>query len=94
MMWNIVSRYWSSALGLLVAGLAIAAKYYKAKAKKQKKRADNAVAQVKRDHAIAVAHKKIDIQTDLRLQELADELEDTGTTDAFRDPNSVFKDPD
>ena len=87
-MWNIVSRYWSLGLGLLVTGLAAAAaKYYKAKAKKQKKRADNAVAQVKRDHAIAEGDNELEGQFRPRRAEAVKEIEKTGATKELSEPN-------
>ena len=86
-MWNIVSRYWSLGLGLLVAGLATAAKYYKAKAKKHKKRADNAVAQVKRDHAIAEGDNELECQFRSRRAEALNEIKTKGATKELSEPN-------
>ena len=87
MMWNIVSRYWSVGLGLLVTGLAATAKYYKAKAKKQKKRADNAVARVKRDHAIAEGDNELEGQVRSRRAEAVNEIKEKGFTKELSEPN-------
>ena len=90
-MWNIISRYWSLGLGLLVAGLATAAKYYKEKAKKQKKRADNAVAQVKRDHAIAEKDNELEGQFRSRRAEAVKEIKQTGASKELSEPNKWQK---
>ena len=90
-MWNIVSRYWSLGLGLLVAGLATAAKYYKEKAKRQKKRADNAVAQVKHAHAVAEGDNELEGQFRSRRAEAVKEIEKTGATKELSEPNKWQK---
>ena len=91
MMWSAISQYWSLGLGLLAAGLAVATKYYKAKAKRQKKRADNAVAQVKRDHAIAEKDNELEGQFRSRRAEAVKEIEKTGATKELSEPNKWQK---
>ena len=90
-MWSAISRYWSLGLGLLVTGLAAAAKYYKAKSKKQKQRADNAVARVKRDHAIAKGDNELEGQFRSRHAEAQQEIEKTGATKELSEPNKWQK---
>ena len=90
-MWNIVSRYWSSALGLLVTGLLLTVKYLAEKAKRQKKRADNAVARVKRDHAIAEGDNELEGQFRSRRAEAQQEIEKTGATKELSEPNKWQK---
>lgn len=82
-----IRRYWSSALGLLVAGLAVAAKYYKTKAKKQKKRADRAVAQVKHDRAVAEGDNELEGQFRSRRAEAVKEIKTKGSTKELSEPN-------
>ena len=90
-MWNIVSRYWSLGIGLLVTGLLVTVKVLAKLAKKQKKRADNAVAQVKRDHAIAEKDNELEGQFRSRRAEAVKEIEKTGATKELSEPNKWQK---
>ncbi len=85
-----IKRYWSIGLGLLVAGLYASTKYYKAVAKKQKKRADNAEATV--DHVIEVMEKDSELDTEFksRRAEEAAKIEADGTSDSLANPNDAW----
>ena len=90
-MWNIVSRYWSLGIGLLVTGLLVTVKVLAKLAKKHKKRADRAVAQVKRDHAIAEGDNELEGQFRSRRAEAVKEIEKTGATKELSEPNKWQK---
>ena len=86
-MWSAISRYWSLGVGLLVTGLLATVNILAAKAKKQKKRADNAVAQVKRDHAIAEGDNELEGQFRSRRAEALNEIKTKGATKELSEPN-------
>ena len=90
-MWSLISRYWSLGVALLVTTLLATVRYLNAKAKKQKKRADNAVARVKRDHAIAEGDNELEGQFRSRRAEAQQEIEKTGATKELSEPNKWQK---
>ena len=90
-MWSAISRYWSLGVGLLVTGLLVTVKVLAKLAKKHKKRADNAVAQVKRDHAVAEGDNELEGQFRSRRAEAAKETKQTGATKELSEPNKWRK---
>ena len=86
-MWSLIKQRFYLGLGLLVAGLLATVKILASKAKRQKKRADNAVAQVKRDHAIAEGDNELEGQFRSRRAEAQQEIKRTGATKELSEPN-------
>ena len=94
MIWTIFSKIKASAylyLGFAAIGLLWLLKYLvsqnatlKLEKKIEKKRADIA-------HSVMEKDKDIDIQSDVRLEELRDELKESGTSDELSDPNEDWK---
>ena len=82
-----IKAYWSIGLALLVTGLLAAVKILAAKAKRQKKRADNAVAQVKHAHAVAEKDNEFEGQKRSRRADAVKEIKEAGTSKELSEPN-------
>jgi len=85
-----IKRYWSIGLGLLVAGLYASTKYFKAKAKREKKRADEAEAGL--EHSIEVLQRDSELDTEFKSRRAkeAAEIEASGASDELSDPNNEW----
>ena len=90
--WIAVKKYWSLGLGLLVAGLYAAMKFYKAAAKRQKKRANRAEAGLEK--SIEVLQKDSELDTEFKSRRAAEakKIESDGTSDELSEPNTWVRD--
>jgi len=86
--------YAFAALAALIAVLGGSAKYYKGRASKEKKRADNASGNLDRQMDIQRDDKKIEQKFKSRRADAANEVNAGRTPDVFLDPNSMFRDKD
>ena len=87
-----IKLYGIAVVTALLAFLAGAAKYFQAKAKREKKRADKAEDNL--EHAIEVVEhdKQVDEQVDTRLAEETKKIRDSGASDALANPNVWLRD--
>jgi len=90
MIFSTIKRYAFLGLGLLVPVLGFLVKIFAGKAKQEKRERKRAEAIA--DHALNVMEKDVEIdeQADIRLADAVKEIEDTGSSSTFRDPNRLF----
>ena len=82
-----IRAYWSLGVGLLVAGLLATVKILAASAKKHKKRAKRANAQVKHAHAVAEKDNEFEGQKRSRRADAVKEIKEAGTSKELSEPN-------
>jgi hypothetical protein len=90
MIWGKLKLYAFAALAALIAVLGGFAKYYKGKAGKEKKRADNASGNLDRQMDIQRDDKKIEQTFKSRRADAAKEIRDGRAAGVFLDPNKLF----
>ena len=81
-----------SALGLFVAGLMAAVKIFSAKARREKKRADQAEAGLEKSIEVLQRDTELDSEFKSRRAEEAKKIESDGDSDELSKPNEWVKD--
>ena len=89
MIFGRLKTYLIAGLSALVGVLALVATVFGRSAKKQKKRADKAQAQATKQRIVMEKDVEITEQTRSRRADALKELEDTGESDVFNDPNKL-----
>lgn len=87
MIWSKIKLYVYSAIGLLVAGLAVAVKFLSAKNSRLERKVKTTDARIEHAKAVIRADKEAEEQADIRIIEAKREIDEAGVSDELADPN-------
>jgi len=89
-----LKTYGLVAAGAVMAALVVAVKWLTVRNSRLSRRAETAEARVNHARVVDLADNEIEEQTRSRRADALKELEDTGGSSDFRDPNRLFNDDD